>query len=113
MVFGEARERAAPVSDACFGPAVELLGCFGAVRGQHARVEGRNRVHAPRRVLEPGVPEGTRIPEDAVEVERELHDRSLDATTSPTATPSASIATATGDACRPDTNGWWSSSLIA
>ena len=113
VILREALEQRAPVAGA---DAVEDCGGLGPIRRQRPRIDVE---HGARR-LEPGGPQRSRVA-DGVEVDGErasARHASRRARTDcqsaiPTATPTASMATSSGDPCRPATNVWCTSSLIA
>jgi len=113
-LLGESLEQDAPVATA---PLIELRRRFASVERQSARFDAQK----VRRRGEPLVPEPTGVAQRSIEVDR--HRQGHDATRraraarcqsrTPHATPTASIATSSGEPMRPGTNTWCSSSLTA
>src|SRR5439155_23277610 len=109
-VLREALERRSPVADPALRPAVELRGGGAPVLGKRRGVEGRDRAEPAGSVGEEVAPEGAGVAERPVEVDRDSSHRPRRASaplrarsTTPAATPKASISQSIGEACRPPT----------
>jgi hypothetical protein len=110
-LLGEALEQRPPVPGA---QAIELRGGRDPVGREGAGVDAEDA----RRRFEPRAPERSCVTEGAVEIdgdgaqERRPRMTRCQAST-PAATPTASMATSSGEPCRPATNDWWTSSDTA
>ena len=123
-VLREAAKGGPPVADPVLGPRVELLRRLDAILGKRGRIQRRDRMEPPRRVGEPVAPERPRVAEH-VQLDRDWLHRPCPVPGTgrvwkrrltrkiPSATPTASMRTSTGDACRPATKCWCTSSVVA